>query len=87
MTVFDANPASVGPNPAWRDTPRRLRFHRFVAVRARRVEAVEIGVRRMFNDIDGYLTSVGFVSQIAALISALLSAIVGNFINGLFNPA
>ena len=39
----------------------------------------------MFNDIDGYLTSTGFLAQDAALISALLSALFGSFVNGLFN--
>jgi len=39
----------------------------------------------MFNDVGGYVTSVGFLSQLAALISALLSAFASTFITGLFN--
>jgi hypothetical protein len=35
-------------------------------------------------DIDGYLTSPGFLAQIAALIVAILSTVVGQFVNGLF---
>ena len=35
-------------------------------------------------DIGGYLTSVEFVSQIAALISALLTAFVGDLFAVLF---
>ena len=35
-------------------------------------------------DIGGYLTSVEFVSQIAALISALLTAVVGDLFAVLF---
>lgn len=35
-------------------------------------------------DIGGYLTSMEFLSQIAALVTALLSALVGTWIGGLF---
>ena len=35
-------------------------------------------------DIDGFLTSTEFVSQIAALITAILTTVFGQFISGLF---
>ena len=35
-------------------------------------------------DISGYLTSREFVTQLAALISALFSTIFGQFLTGLF---
>lgn len=41
----------------------------------------------MFDDVGGYLTSTSFLAQVAALISAVLSAIFGNFITGLFSGA
>lgn len=38
-------------------------------------------------DIDGFLTSTGFLSQLAALITALLSSLVGDLIAGFFGAA
>jgi hypothetical protein len=35
-------------------------------------------------DIDGFLASTGFLTQIASIIAAIFSAIFGGLINGLF---
>ena len=39
----------------------------------------------MFNDVGGYLVSREFLTQVAYLISTLLSTLFGQFITGLFN--
>lgn len=36
------------------------------------------------QNIGGYLSSAGFLSQLAALISAILSALFGGFFTNLF---
>jgi hypothetical protein len=42
----------------------------------------------MFNlDLNGFLYSTEFVSQLAALISGLISALLGQLIAGFFTPA
>jgi hypothetical protein len=38
-------------------------------------------------DIGGFLTSTEFLGQIASLIAAVLTAIVSNFIAGLFGTS
>ena len=38
----------------------------------------------MWLDIEGFFTSTEFITQLATFISALLSAIVGEFVTGLF---
>ena len=38
-------------------------------------------------DIDGFLTSTEFLVRLAVLISAVFSAIIGNFINSVFGVA
>lgn len=42
----------------------------------------------MFNlDFSGFVTSTEFLAQLAALISGLLSALLGQFFAGLFTPS
>ena len=38
-------------------------------------------------DIDGFFQSTEFITQLAALITGLLSALLGQFISGLFTPS
>jgi len=38
-------------------------------------------------DIDGFFTSIEFVSQLAAFISTILTALVGEWIGNLLAPA
>jgi len=37
-------------------------------------------------DIDGFFTSQEFVAQLATFITAILSALVGQFVSGFFTP-
>ena len=42
----------------------------------------------MFNlDIDGFLLSTEFITQLAALISGLISFLLGEVIAGFFTPS
>ena len=44
--------------------------------------------RDMFNlDIDGFLFSTEFVVQLAALISGIISVLLGDVIAGFFTPS
>ena len=38
-------------------------------------------------DFDGFVTSTGFITQIASIIAAVLTAILGDLIIGLFGRA